>query len=166
MVLALEERLEVVENQQRDTRRLTRIEQRDRDIYMTTVELYSRLIYVLQEHWFPTLPRSVKKRLMTGPSTNLPRALACWWVLWNHIDPTSYALPQGLLLNEPLSVSDDPDWSDQLITSHGYEMALGVAVRRAWEHITPVDRELMLFCWAARQNDRQDRNRLAHLKPT
>jgi hypothetical protein len=138
---------------------------------------------VLQKHWFPTLPQSVKEGLKTGPSTNrmyiafvssnllifhstVPRALTSWWILWNHTNPTAYPLPQGLLLNEPLSVSDDPDWSDQLITTHGSETRLGVAVRQAWEHIEPVDRELMLFCWAARQNHREDRLCLAHPKPT
>jgi hypothetical protein len=65
---------------------------------------------------------------------------------------TSYPLPQGLLLNEPL-VSDGPDRSDQLITTHGSKTWLGVAVQQAWQNITPVDQELMLFCWAARQED-------------
>jgi hypothetical protein len=81
-------------------------------------------------------------------SAAVPRALGCWWVLQNHIDPTSYPLPQGLQLHPILSVSDDPDWSDQLINDHGHETLLGAAVRQAWEYVTPVDREMMMLCWA------------------
>ncbi|KIM87075.1 hypothetical protein PILCRDRAFT_815536 [Piloderma croceum F 1598] len=86
----------------------------------------------------------------------VPRALGCWWVLQNDIDPTSYPLPQGLQHCPILSVGDDPDWCDQLISAHGDETPLGAAVRQAWEHITAVDRELMLLCWAGGRRNYYD----------
>lgn len=95
----------------------------------------------------------------------VPRLLTEWWITQNLIDPVAYPLPQSLRQHGPPTSNDDEDWEDRFIENHGQETPLGVAVRRAWEIISPVDRELMLFCWVARQDYQEDRLDFAHPKP-
>lgn len=104
---------------------------------------------------------SISNFLMT-----VPRLLTEWWIIQNLVDPVAYPLPQSLRRHgDPPTSNDDEDWEDRFIDSHGQETPLGVAVRRAWEIISPADRELMLFCWMARQDYQEDRLDFAHPKP-
>jgi len=90
-----------------------------------------------------------------------------WGEVWTNVvaDPVVYPLPQSLCRHGDLSISDDPDWEDHLIDNHGRETPLGVAIRQAWELISPDGREQVLFCWAARQGYREDRIEFAHPMP-
>jgi len=136
-------------------------EVKDRESCLATVEAYTRLSQVLHNHWFTALPEDITRLLKTGPSSNIPRALSSWWIIWNHINPTSYPLPSSLCQHGKLSISDYPEWKDHLIRN-GQETQLGAAVRQAWDFITPVDRELMLFCWAIKQEYHTERTGIGH----
>jgi hypothetical protein len=52
------------------------------------------------------------------------------------------------------------------IDDYGWETLYGFAVRCAWNFINVIDRDLMLFSWAASQDYRYERNDFAHPKPT
>lgn len=104
-------------------------------------------------------------QLISNFLTTVPRAFTAWWIIWNHIDPAAYPLPLSLCQHGDLSINDNPDWEDHLIDNQR-ETQLGVVVRQAWKLISPVNRELMLFCRAARQAYRENRNGFAHPKPT
>jgi hypothetical protein len=54
---------------------------------------------------------------------------------------------------------------DHLIDDYG-ETSYGVAIRKYWDLVSEVDRDLMLFSWAARQDYLYERNDFAHPKPT
>jgi hypothetical protein len=95
----------------------------------------------------------------------VPRAFSAWWVLWNHIDPSTYPLPNSLC-----RCGDPPEetffMKAHFIDYYGQETRYGVAIRIAWGLIPEVDRDLMLFSWAARQDYRRDRLDFARPKPT
>jgi len=85
----------------------------------------------------------------------VPRAFSAWWVLWNHLDPNAYPLPDSLR-----RCGDPPEetffMEAHFINYYRQETRYGVAIRNAWGLISEVDRDLMLFSWAARQDYRRE----------
>lgn len=85
--------------------------------------------------------------------------------LQDHINPIKHPLPLFLDDWRPL-ISDDPELKACLIDADQQETLLGMGARLAWGFIDPIDRNLMLFSWAVRQDSRQERNNIAQLNPS
>ena len=85
-------------------------------------------------------------------SLPVPHALSSWWIIWNRIDPVNFPLPKTL---SKYNGANDV-WKTSLLVGwdNRQETSLGSAIHHAWDFISPVDRELMLFCWAKYHDDR------------
>jgi hypothetical protein len=123
---------------------------------------------VLNKKWFSMLPSSVQRELFAGPSTShmcillgaihlltfltvVPCAFSSWWVIQNHIDPNAYPLPNSLCHGK--DPPEEPFFLEaHFIDNYQWETCYGVAIWSAWDLISEVDQDLMLFYWAARQD--------------
>lgn len=82
---------------------------------------------------------------------------AIWWTAWNSRDPVNFPLPEfmsQLTIHLPLGNS--------LFNRYGGESAQGVILRKAWEMLEPVSRDLMMHCWCGKMSGINIRNPLAH----
>lgn len=91
----------------------------------------------------------------------MPHLFTVWWHVWHEKDANRYPLPNALR-RFPLSDIDDIDLALALINDEGYETQLGAAISEAWYRISDDDAQLMLYCWAARQDIAAVRNSVAH----
>jgi hypothetical protein len=132
-------------------------------------DLTSPFFAVLHALWFTALPEDVRSLLKDGPANRtfmfflssavvyedpshiVPRILAVWMTLQDHISPVEHHLPLFLDDYRPL-ISDDPELKAHLIDADQQETPFGVGARLAWGFIDPIDRNLMLFSWAVRQD--------------
>lgn len=77
--------------------------------------------------------------------------------------PNRFTLPHVLANFPNYSIHDeDDDDLTPLLFDDNEETELGRTVTRAWNFIPSVDRDLMVYCWAARQEEKAVRDGLAH----
>ena len=90
----------------------------------------------------------------------MPLTFAIWWIVWNNRDPIGFPLPAPLVNYTP-----DPDllaFTDLLLDPHGGESRSGITVRKAWDTLDSVTRDLMLYCWSSKKGATVVRNNIAH----
>lgn len=81
----------------------------------------------------------------------VPRLFTIWWLYRFYHMPDQFTLPNVL-------ESDDLTF---LLFDNNTETKLGRTVTAAWNSIPSIDRDLMVYCWTARQ-EKAVRDGLAH----
>lgn len=93
----------------------------------------------------------------------VPRLFTIWWLYRSYHMPDQFTLPHVLANFLNYSIRDENgDDLTPLLFDNNAEMRLGTAVTAAWNSIPSVDRDLMVYCWAARQEEKVVRDGLAH----
>ena len=82
---------------------------------------------------------------------------AIWWKAWNVCDPSGFPIPVSMF---GLSRIDLPPGC--FLFSYGAESGKGIILRRAWEMLEPVARDLMMYCWCAKMSGSYSRKPIAH----
>jgi hypothetical protein len=125
-------------------------------------QFYAHMGGALHNEWFQKLPGRVKADLSSARIFNLPRLFTIWWLLWSYRKPEC-ELPPILLRFPDYSIhnEDNDDLTPRLVDDNE-ETELGKTVTRAWNSIPSVDRNLMLFCWVAQQEQKVVRRGIAH----
>lgn len=106
------------------------------------------------------------------PTTNhlslvVPRLFTIWWLYANHYKPNIWPLPDILRIHFPnfnILQEDEEEMTSQLYNGNHQELPLSHTVSQAWDRISCVDRDLMLFCWASRREGQEGCNYIAHSK--
>jgi len=126
-------------------------------------QTHTRIGRAIHNEWFSRLPQCVKQELQTARIFNLPRLFTIWWLYRSYHMPDQFTLPH-VLANFPHYSIHDEDGDDltSLLFDDNAETQLGRTVTRAWNSIPSVDRDLMMFCWAARQEGKVVHDRLAY----
>ena len=110
---------------------------------------------------------TVCTRFIFGPDIlfmflmTVPRLFTIWWLYRSHY--MQFILPHILadFPNYSIHNEDGGDLTDLLFNNNA-ETDLARIVMQAWDFIPSVDRELMVYCWAARQQVGTIRNGLRH----
>lgn len=92
----------------------------------------------------------------------VPRLFTTWWLYWSEQKPDDFPLPPVLAQFSDFSLQDEGDDTTSLLVDDNEETELGRVVTIAWHSIPVVDRNLMLFCWAARQAEKVVHDRITH----
>ncbi|KIM81186.1 hypothetical protein PILCRDRAFT_821632 [Piloderma croceum F 1598] len=120
----------------------------------------------IHNEWFTKLPRRVKAALIAANLYNLPRLFTIWWLSRSDRQPNDFILPPIFAQFPDYSIesihNEDDDLTPRLFDDNG-ETKLGGVVMRAWNFIPSVDRSLMVYCWAARHQEKAVHDKLAHL---
>lgn len=87
----------------------------------------------------------------------VPRMFAIWWFAWNTRDPDQFPLPVYISNLSP-AIHWQLPLGNFLFKSNGSESAKGVVLRKAWEMLEPIARDLMMHCWCCKMNGVDIRN--------
>jgi len=132
---------------------------------LSSVHLYKIIGQAAESECWASLPRRIKRDLMTPHYSFLPRLFGIWWIIWNSAFPDRYPLPIPLLRNVQLLAVKDKELARSMMHNNR-ETTFGITVRRAWEATQSELGRLMLYCWAFRKESVDVRNCIAHPKPT
>jgi hypothetical protein len=90
----------------------------------------------------------------------VPQTFVIWWNAWNDRDHVSYPLPPSMAhytLAPELAA-----FNHLLFNRRGDESKNGITVRKAWEKLDSVARDLMVHCWCRKNSNDIIRNAIAH----
>ena len=92
----------------------------------------------------------------------MPHIFAIWWTAWNSRDPINFPLPAYMsnLTDPTIQLS----LGNFLFKHHGglRESRKGRILRKAWEILEPIPRDLMMQCWCGKMSGINMRNPIVH----
>ena len=83
-----------------------------------------------------------------------------WWTAWNDRDPVAFPLPVSM--SHYTLAPELPAFNHLLFNRNGGESQNGITVRRSWERLDSVARDLMVHCWCSKKGNETIRNAVAH----
>jgi hypothetical protein len=94
----------------------------------------------------------------------IPQTFMIWWTAWNDCYPVNFPLPATIFHHTSLHTLAPEliPFYHLLFNCFGEESHDGITIRRAWETLDPVARDLMVHCWCSKKENDVIGNAIVH----